>query len=292
MIEKPFGHDLDSASELNGGAPRGARRGPDLPDRPFPRQGAGDGHHLPPLRELDARADLEPALRRLRPDHDGARTSGSRAAAASTTRSAPCATSSRTTCSSCSRWSRWSRRPGAPTPTRSATEARPVQGDPARRIPKPLRPRPVRGLPRGRGRRPELAHRDLRRRCGSRSRTGAGPASPSSSAPGKCMAEKVTEMRVILQSPPPIGIGGGPTPEADELDPPDRSRPRRLPSAGGEAAGRGRAAPGPPGPPLRAAVRRPARPLRAAAQRRPGRQPSSSSRGRTWSRRPGGSCSR
>jgi glucose-6-phosphate 1-dehydrogenase len=34
---------------------------------------------------------------------------------------------------------------------------------------------------------------------------------------GKCLAERVTEVRVILKDPPPIGIGGQPTPESDEL---------------------------------------------------------------------------
>jgi glucose-6-phosphate 1-dehydrogenase len=34
---------------------------------------------------------------------------------------------------------------------------------------------------------------------------------------GKELAEKVTEVRVILQNPPPIGIGGGPTPATDEI---------------------------------------------------------------------------
>jgi glucose-6-phosphate 1-dehydrogenase len=34
---------------------------------------------------------------------------------------------------------------------------------------------------------------------------------------GKCLAERVTEVRVILQSPPPVGIGGGPTPATDEI---------------------------------------------------------------------------
>ena len=34
---------------------------------------------------------------------------------------------------------------------------------------------------------------------------------------GKSLAEKVTEVRVILNSPPPIGIGGRPTPETDEI---------------------------------------------------------------------------
>jgi glucose-6-phosphate 1-dehydrogenase len=34
---------------------------------------------------------------------------------------------------------------------------------------------------------------------------------------GKCLAERVTEVRVVLQNPPPVGIGGGPTPETDEI---------------------------------------------------------------------------
>jgi glucose-6-phosphate 1-dehydrogenase len=34
---------------------------------------------------------------------------------------------------------------------------------------------------------------------------------------GKELAEKVTEVRVILQNPPPIGIGGKPTPATDEI---------------------------------------------------------------------------
>src|SRR3954447_21096931 len=34
---------------------------------------------------------------------------------------------------------------------------------------------------------------------------------------GKELAERVTEVRVILQNPPPIGIGGGPMPATDEI---------------------------------------------------------------------------
>jgi glucose-6-phosphate 1-dehydrogenase len=34
---------------------------------------------------------------------------------------------------------------------------------------------------------------------------------------GKELAEKVTEVRVILNNPPPIGIGGRPTPDTDEI---------------------------------------------------------------------------
>jgi glucose-6-phosphate 1-dehydrogenase len=34
---------------------------------------------------------------------------------------------------------------------------------------------------------------------------------------GKCLAEKVTEVRVVFQSPPRVGIGGGPMPATDEI---------------------------------------------------------------------------
>ena len=46
---------------------RGVR---DLPDRPLPRQGAGPEPHVFPLRQLDARADLEPQLRQQHPAYD------------------------------------------------------------------------------------------------------------------------------------------------------------------------------------------------------------------------------
>ena len=47
---------------------QGLRRGPDLPDRPFPRQGAGAEHPGLPVRQRPVRADLEPQLHRPRPD--------------------------------------------------------------------------------------------------------------------------------------------------------------------------------------------------------------------------------
>jgi glucose-6-phosphate 1-dehydrogenase len=34
---------------------------------------------------------------------------------------------------------------------------------------------------------------------------------------GKQLAEKATEVRVVLQSPPPVGLGGGPIPATDEI---------------------------------------------------------------------------
>ena len=47
---------------------RGFRRGPDLPDRPLSRQGAGAEHPRLPLRQWLVRADLEPQFHRSRPD--------------------------------------------------------------------------------------------------------------------------------------------------------------------------------------------------------------------------------
>ncbi len=50
-------------------AVRVLQRGRDLPDRPLPGQGDGPEHARAPLRERDLRADLEPPVRRPRPDH-------------------------------------------------------------------------------------------------------------------------------------------------------------------------------------------------------------------------------
>ena len=47
------------------------RRVAALPHRPLPREDGPRGDPLPPLRELHARAALEPQLPRVRPDHDG-----------------------------------------------------------------------------------------------------------------------------------------------------------------------------------------------------------------------------
>ena len=96
------------------------RRGPHLPHRPLPRQAAGAQHGVLPLRERVPRVVLEPRRTSRACRSRWRRASGSRAAARSTTRPAPCATWSRTTSSRCSRTSQWSRRP-APTASRCAT---------------------------------------------------------------------------------------------------------------------------------------------------------------------------
>ena len=71
VVEKPFGHDLESARELNNILDRGLPVGLDLPDRPLPRQGDGAEHPGDALRQRAVRADLELQLRRPRADHDG-----------------------------------------------------------------------------------------------------------------------------------------------------------------------------------------------------------------------------
>ena len=84
----------------------------------FLGQDGARGDPLPALRQHDARAGVEPQLRRARSRSRWPRASASRTAATSTTRSARCATSSSTTCCRSRRRSRWSR-PRAATPTRS-----------------------------------------------------------------------------------------------------------------------------------------------------------------------------
>ena len=101
VIEKPFGTRLAEAKELNREVLSVLRRVAGLPHRPLPGQGDGPERHGVPVRERDVRADLEPQLHRLRPDHRGGGPRHRRAARATTTRRARCATWSRTTCSSC-----------------------------------------------------------------------------------------------------------------------------------------------------------------------------------------------
>ena len=71
VVEKPFGHDLASARELNAMLDTVFPTGADVPDRPLPRQGDGPEHPGDPVRQHDVRADLERPLRRPRADHHG-----------------------------------------------------------------------------------------------------------------------------------------------------------------------------------------------------------------------------
>ena len=97
VVEKPFGHDLASARALNDEVHAAPRRVAAVPHRPLPREDGPARDPLPALRQHDARADLEPQLRRRRCRSRWPRTSASRTAATSTTRSARCATSWSTT---------------------------------------------------------------------------------------------------------------------------------------------------------------------------------------------------
>ena len=98
VVEKPFGEDLASARDAESDPARHVRRARHLPDRPLPRQAAGSQHAVLPLLESGpgGRSGTAPTSRACRSPWP--RTSASRAAAASTTRPAPSATSSRTTC--------------------------------------------------------------------------------------------------------------------------------------------------------------------------------------------------
>ena len=97
VVEKPFGHDLESARAL------AAEMHEYLDERQLYRIDHYLGKLgvteilLPALRQRDPRAGLAPQLRRERADHDGRAASASTTAATSTTRSARCATSSSTT---------------------------------------------------------------------------------------------------------------------------------------------------------------------------------------------------
>ena len=102
VVEKPFGRSLETRADAQQSRARALRRASDLSHRSLSRQGDGAERVGAALRQLDLRADLEPAVDPPRADHrggDGRR----RGARASTTRKrASCATCSRTICCSCS----------------------------------------------------------------------------------------------------------------------------------------------------------------------------------------------
>ena len=153
----------------------------DLPHRPLPRQGAGAEPPLLPLRQHLPRADLEPQLRRARPDHHGRelRRAGARALLRGGRRDP-----------------RRGAEPPAPGGGLLAMEAPSGRGTEAMRDEKaqalqrhaPARAgrcgaRPVPRLPQRGGRGARFRRRDLRRGASSRSTPGAGPACRSTSAP-------------------------------------------------------------------------------------------------------------
>ena len=162
VVEKPFGHDLRVRPRARRRAAPVHRRVAALPDRPLPREDGPRGDHLPAVREHDARAGLEPELRRVACRSRWRRTSASRTAGTSTTRSARCATSWSTTSCRSSRPPRWSRPRGGDPETLKDAQVALFRAIDDRR-PGALRPRPVRRLPRHRRRRAGLDDRDVRR---------------------------------------------------------------------------------------------------------------------------------
>ncbi len=159
----------------------GARRGADPADRPLPRQGAGDGHLLPALRQLAAGAGLEPRARLPRADDDrrGLRRRRPRPLLRRGRRDARRDPEPRAAGAGAGRdGAARGQLPGL----NPRQEAGDVPGG-AHRRPEALRARPVRRLSQGQGRAPRTRRPRPSPRSSWESTTGAGAASPSSSAP-------------------------------------------------------------------------------------------------------------
>ena len=71
VVEKPFGRSLESAQRAERSRARPVRRASDLSHRSLPRQGDGAERPRAAVRQLDLRADVEPAVDRSRADHRG-----------------------------------------------------------------------------------------------------------------------------------------------------------------------------------------------------------------------------
>ena len=184
VVEKPFGHDLASAQALAAELHRYVDESQLFRiDHYLGKMGLEEILY-PAVREHDARAGLEPQLRRLRADHDGRglRRRGARALLR------PCRRAPRRRGqpphAGRSRRSRWRRRRTA-TPSRSRTCRPRSSGRPSTRTPSSTCAASTTGTARSTG---WPTSRPPRRsaRCGSRSRTGAGRGCRSSSAPASC----------------------------------------------------------------------------------------------------------
>ena len=198
VVEKPFGHDLASARELNRDRASRLRRAQSLPHRSLPRQGDGAEPAGLPLRQRDLRAALEPEVRRPRADHGGRGDRGRGARRLLRGGRRRRATCCRTTCSSCCAWSAMEppvsldadadpRREGQGA-ARRCGRSRPEQVaglDGARAVRRPASPagKPVPGLPRGEGRGAATRGPRPTWRSGCTSTTGAGRACRSTCAP-------------------------------------------------------------------------------------------------------------
>ena len=212
VVEKPFGHDLASALELNELVDDVFTAAGRVPHRPLPRQGDRPEPDGAALRQPAVRAGLERQLRRLGADHDGRgrrhrrpgrvlrrhrrrprRAAEPPAAAARADRDGGAG--------------RVHRR-GDPTEKLKVLRAITLPPDlGALRDPRPVRP----GLAGRRARRwPTARRRTSRRtrrprptpRSGSASRPGAGPACRSTCAPASGCPRRVTEIAVLFKKAP------------------------------------------------------------------------------------------
>ncbi len=215
IIEKPFGHDLESARALNRQIREVLDGAADLPHRSLPRQGDGAEHPGLPLRQRHLRADLEPPLRRSRADHgrrDGRRRRarrllrrGRRAARHGAEPHVPAPRASR-------RWSRRSRsrrrrarragegalRRSGRFRTRTCCATRCAASTARDRSTRQTVP----ALPRGRPtwRRTRRPRPSSRSSCSST--TGAGPTCRSICAPASACRKRVTEIAIQFKRAP------------------------------------------------------------------------------------------
>ena len=196
VIEKPFGHDLDSAQAPEPRGRQGLPRVAGLPHRPLPGQGDRPQPAGLPLRQRDLRAALEPPLRRPRADHGGRvdrhreprrvlrgdrrrpRRPPEPPAPAGQPRRDGAAGDVRGRCRCATRRSRScgrsATRPAEPVRRTSSAASTARAGSPATQVP---------GYRAGAGGRPRVRDGDVRRRAARRSTTGAGPACRSTCAP-------------------------------------------------------------------------------------------------------------